>query len=271
MYVVGAQGYLGSRVMASALGAGVEATAVSRSGDTRHGISSISWSQLLKDLSAKPGRRTEVIWILDGAKHNELDRLSDLLGVAGEAIYITAVSSCTVYGDQQGRSCDETTPRSLMTDNAQLKAACEDALEASSVSYSALRLGALYGVDDRGVRQDRIEKWVTEAAREGSVTVPEPTHWRGWLHREQGARALLRAASRRIEGVFNVASSNYRFGDAAAFAATHFDAAVASDGKDDPMDYRIDSTKAERACLLDQLGGEALPDAVTSFAEQYKL
>jgi len=269
MFVVGGQGYVGSRTAALAAEEGAETVVVSRNGDTRHGVSSLAWADFLIDMSAHPGRQISVVWILDGAKHRELDRLKDLLSVADEATYVAAVSSCTVYGDRRGQTCDETTPLSLVTANAKLKAACEDSLKDSSVSYGVLRLGALYGVDDRGVRRDRVEKWVTEASRDGTVTVPEPSHWRGWLHRDQAARALLRAASERIEGTFNVASSNYRLGEAATFAATPFGAAVVSDGKDDPMDYQIDSSKAVQKRLLDQLTGEDMSSTVASFVEKY--
>lgn len=269
MYVVGGHGYVGSRTMAFAANQGIEAVAISRNGDTRRGVPSLAWKDFLSGLSADAGQQTSIVWILDGAKHNELDRLTDLLSLVDSATHVVAVSSCTVYGDQHGAPCDETTPLSLVTANAKLKAACEDALEASPASCGVLRLGALYGVDDRGERSDRVEKWVTEAARDGTVTVPEPSHWRGWLHRDQAARALLRASNQRVAGIFNVASSNYRFGDAAGFAATHFNAAVVSDGKDDPMDYQIDSTVAVRRGLLDQVDGEDLLSTVAAFARKY--
>jgi len=269
MYVVGGHGYVGSRTVAFADKQGVKAIVVSRQGDTRHGVPSLAWPDFLIDMSTRANQRTSIVWILDGAKHSELDRLKDLLDVADESTHVAAVSSCTVYGNQLGQVCDEAVPLSLVTANAKLKAACEATLEASSVSYGALRLGALYGVDDHGVRRDRVEKWVTEAARDGKVTVPEPSHWRGWLHRDQAARALFRTANERVEGIYNVTSSNYRFGEAAAIAADHFGAAVVSDGKDDPMDYQIDSTKAIQRSLLDRLEGEDLPSSVASFAKRY--
>jgi nucleoside-diphosphate-sugar epimerase len=267
--MVGGHGYVGARTVSFAATEGVEAIVVSRDGDTRQGISSLAWADFLIDLREHAGRQTSIVWILDGAKHSELERLKELLSVADDSTYIAAVSSCTVYGDQHGKTCDETTPLSLVTPNAKLKAACEDSLEASPVCYGVLRLGALYGIDDRRVRRDRIEKWITEAAQQNTVTVPEPSHWRGWLHRDQAARALFRAASRRVEGTFNVTSSNYRFGEAASFAAVPFGATVVSDGKDDPMDYQIDSAKALQRHLLDHLEREDLPSAVAAFADTY--
>ncbi|BCJ55315.1 hypothetical protein Asp14428_67900 [Actinoplanes sp. NBRC 14428] len=270
MYVVGGHGYVGSRTVAYAKENGNEAVVVSRGGDTRNGVPSLAWDDFLNDLRHGVGGSISVVWILDGAKHGELEHLDALLKVVDESTYIVGVSSCTVYGDRHGGMCDELTPLSLVTSNAKLKAACEEALGAAPVARGVLRLGALYGIDDRGVRTDRIERWVAEAARAGTVTVPEPSHWRGWLHRDQAARALFRAARDRVDGTFNVTSSNYRFGDAASFAAIPFGATVKGNGKEDPMDYRIDSSLAVEQHLLDQRDGEDLPSAVASFAANYR-
>jgi nucleoside-diphosphate-sugar epimerase len=269
MYIVGGHGYVGSRTASFAATEGAEVTVVSRDGDTRHGTSSLAWPDFLADVRAAAGRRASIVWSLNGARNGELDLLTELLSVADEATYIVAVSTCTVYGNRHGQTCDEATPLSLVTANAKLKAACADALEASAVSYGVLRLGTLYGTDHRGVRDDRIEKWIIEAAHQGTVTVPEPAHWRGWLHLDQAARALFRAADGRVEGTFNVTSSNYRFGEAASFAAAPLGAAVVSDEQDDPMDYKIDSTKAVQRHLLDQLDGEDLPSAVAALVDTY--
>ncbi len=99
-----------------------------------------------------------------------------------------------------------------------------------------------------------------------ATTVPEPSHWRGWLHREQAARALVRAASRRTTGVFNVASANMTFADAAGTAAGLFDASVESDGKPDPSNYQVDSTAARQCDLLDEHPAEDLPSCTRAFA-----
>lgn len=269
MYIVGGHGYVGSRTASFATTEGAKATVVSRDGGIRQGISSLAWADFLTDLRARAGRQTSIVWSLNGARNGELNYLKELLSVADEATYIVAVSTCTVYGNRHGQTCDETTPLSLVTPNAELKAACADALEASTVSYGVLRLGALYGVDHRGARPDRIEKWITEAAQQGTVTVPEPSHWRGWLHLDQAARALLRAAGGRVEGTFNVTSSNYQFGEAASFAAAPFGATVVREAKDDPMDYKIDSTKAFQQRLIDQLDGEDLPSTVAALVDAY--
>jgi nucleoside-diphosphate-sugar epimerase len=270
VYVVGGHGYVGSRTVSYGAAGGDDVVVVSRDGDTRGGVPSLSWEDFLNDLRQRTGEPNSIIWILDGAKHGEPEHLDALLKVADKSTYVVGVSSCTVYGNRHGAVCVESTELDLVTPNARLKAACEDSLEAAPVSYGVLRLGALYGVDERGIRRDRVEKWVTEAVQAGTVTVPEPSHWRGWLHRDQAARALLRAARDRVEGTFNVTSSNYRFGDAASFAAAPFGAEVKGDGKDDPMDYRIDSSRAVEQGLLDQQEGEDLPAAVAAFAAKQK-
>lgn len=269
MYIVGGHGYVGSRVLSYAAAEGHHAGVVSREGDTRRRVPSIAWPDFLADLADRGGRTAPIVWILDGTKHDELNRLNELLAVAETSAYVAAVSSCTVYGDQLGQACDERTPLSLRTPNAELKAACEAALDASGAPHGVLRLGALYGIDDRGVRRDRVEKWVTEAVRDQTVTIPDPSHWRGWLHRDQAARALLRAAQQRVEGIYNVTTSNYRSGDAAAFAAEPFGATVVSDGNDDPLNYQIDSTRATELGLLDQQAGEDLKSSIDAFAAKY--
>ena len=265
MYVVGGHGYVGSRAVAYAIQDGAQVVVVSQGGDARRGVESIRWSDFLSGISATSGQESSIVWLLDGAKHNEQERLSELLDAAGRGIHITAASSCTVYGDAQGSVCDEDAPMQLVTANAQLKASCESALAAGDVSWSSLRLGALYGVDERGVRRDRIEKWVREAAETGTVTVPDHTHWRGWLHHNQAARAMYRAAARRSNGIFNVASSNATFAGAAAAAAAPFEARVVSSEKPDPMNYQISSEKAYADGLLDELEDESFSAEVESF------
>ena len=266
MYVVGGHGYVGSRVVDFAFRRGTEANVVSRDGDDRCGMPSLAWAEFIAQLGAGVGINS-VVWLLDGAKHNELDRIGELLDVADERLYVAAVSTATVYGDQAGRPCDESTASRPVTKHAEVKASCEAALLAAPVQAGILRFGALYGPDNRKVRSDRVEKWVTEAATHGTVTVPEPSHWRGWLNKDQGARALFRAADGRIPGIFNVATSNYRFGDAAGFAAKLFDAKVQSDGKPDPMNYMMIAERARQAGLLDEGPGESLAETVDAFAK----
>jgi nucleoside-diphosphate-sugar epimerase len=218
VYVVGGQGYVGSRVVAYAASRGGQAEVVSRAGDQRQGVASTSWPSFLSGLAESDGP-CDVVWLLDGAKHAEADRLAELLAKASATTHVVLVSTCTVYGDAHGRLCDEKAALDIVTGNARAKFVCETMLAESGISSCVLRLGALYGPDDRGVRADRVEKWVTQAAREGVVTVPEPAHWRGWLHRDQAARALYRAAVEEVEGTFNVASANYTFGATPAFTA----------------------------------------------------
>lgn len=267
MFVVGGHGYVGSRVVAASMAEGVAVEVVSRDSDQRRGITSTAWVDLPEAMRRRSGPFS-VVWLLDGVKHEEQSRLAELLQWAPAAVHVVLVSTCTVYGDQGGRLCAEDTELQVVTAHARTKAGCERMLAESGRSWCVQRLGALYGVDDRGVRADRVEKWVTQAASTGVVTVPEPEHWRGWLHREQAARALFRAARDRVTGVFNVASANLRFGEAAAIAADRFDARVEGDGKPDPCNYRVDATAARDRGLLDERDGEDLPSAVSAFAIQ---
>jgi nucleoside-diphosphate-sugar epimerase len=265
VFVVGGHGYVGSRLVTYGIESGTAPQIVSRDGDTRNGRASIPWSELIRR-AANADDAYSIVWLLDGAKHNELAFLSELTQILSAEAHVVLVSTCTVYGDAGGQLCDEEWPQQLTTPNAKLKAECERLLLDSPASSCIQRLGALYGVDDRGVRADRVQKWVTQAAEKQVVTVPEPTHWRGWVHRDQAARSLYRAALDTISGTFNVASANYPFGAAAGFAADIFDATVQSDGKPDLCNYQVDSTTARAAGLIDERPGEDLLTTVRTFA-----
>lgn len=249
MIVVGGLGYVGSALRQLA----PEAVAVSRDG----GGASRSWVDLLSQLPAS--KAPVIAWLLDGAKHDELDRLDELVAAVPGGSHVVYVSTCTVYGDAAGRTCNEDAPLRLLTPHAELKKAGEEALErADGITSTVLRFGALYGPDARGIRRDRVTKWLTEAHDSGTVTVPDPAHWRGWLHHDQAARALHAAARSRQPGVFNVASANATFADAVSTAARLFDAEIVGSDRPDPLDYRIDATRAREAGLLTEQPGEDL-------------
>ncbi|WP_131746332.1 NAD(P)-dependent oxidoreductase [Frankia sp. Cppng1_Ct_nod] len=267
VYVVGGHGYVGSRVVTEAGRGGV--VVVSWAGDSRRGVPSLAWQEFLDHVESSGP--CSVVWLLDGVKHAEPQRLDELLAVASPEAHVVSVSTCTVYGARHDDLCGENEPVQLLTTHARLKAGCEQTLITSGRSWCVLRLGALYGIDDRGVRKDRIEKWVTQAAGHGTVAVPEPAHWRGWLHRDQAARALWRAASHRVTGLFNVASANLTFGQAARSAADLFGVSVESDGNPDPCSFQINATAARTCGLLDELAGEDLASATASFVADNKL
>jgi nucleoside-diphosphate-sugar epimerase len=265
VFVVGGLGYLGSRVASLAEDAGERVVVVGREGGTVRGRSSLGWADLLAILDGARGGAESLVWLLDGAKHQELDRLRELLPRAPKQTHVVFVSTCTVYGDAGGALCDEGRPLDVRTPHAQPKADGERLLAESGLSWCVQRLGALYGLDDRAVRADRVEQWVTSAATTGVVTVPDPSHWRGWLHREQGARALLGAVRGHVEGVFNVAGANLTFGQAAGLAAEPFGATVEADSSDDACDYHVDSSRARAIGLLDDEPGEDLAGVVRAF------
>lgn len=258
MLVVGGNGYVGSALVSQA---SEEAVVVSRTGREP---GSIAWADLPASLKATAA--PVVVWLLDGAKHDEPARLAELIRAAPRDTHVVYVSTCTVYGDRSGEVCAEDTPLDLITPHAQVKAAGEHALAEAQISTTVLRFGALYGPDPRGVRRDRIEKWLTEARDHGTVTVPDPGHWRGWLHRDQAGRALLAAAGRRVAGTFNVSSADATFADAARSAADWFGASVVGSDSPDPLNYRIDAARARKAGLLSELPEEDLPACTTAFA-----
>lgn len=263
IFVVGGHGYVGTRIAAVAEELGGPTHAVSRHGGTRFGIPSTSWPDFLGELPDCDDAR--VIWLLDGANDDELDRLPELLAAAKSDVQVVAVSTCTVYGNRGDELCTEGLERRLLAPHAKVKAAVEDALAAAPITSCAMRLGALYGIDDRAVRPDRIETWVNQGRHDGMITVPDPDHWRGWLHRDQAARALYRAAANRVAGVFNVTTANLTFGQAVEPAASGTGAQVRGGSTPDLLSYRVDSSAAVAADLLDVLPGESIDEATDAY------
>lgn len=250
---MGGHGYVGAGVVTAAEREQRSVTIVSRAGDTRDGRSSVAWPDWVRQLDRHTG---PVVWLLDGAKHEEPTRLTEFITTAGPDVHVVLVSTCTVYGNQGDRLCPETAPIALLGRHAQVKFACEQLLARSSLHWSVLRLGALYGPDGRGVRRDRTQTWVQQAATVGTVVVPDPEHWRGWVHRDQAARALWRVVRDGRTGVFNVASSNATFGQAAASAAGAFGATVVAGDGPDLCSYRVDAAAARAVGILDEQSGE---------------
>lgn len=263
IFVVGGHGYVGTRIAVAAKDLGGLTRAVSRHGGTQFSIPSISWMEFLAELPSYDDAR--VIWLLDGANDDELDRLAELLGAVNSDAAVVAVSTCTVYGNRGDELCTEGLERQLLAPHAKVKAAVEDALASAPITSCSLRLGALYGIDDRAVRPDRIETWVGEGRRDSVITVPDPDHWRGWLHRDQAARALYRAAANRTSGVFNVTTANLTFDQAVEPAARGTGAQVRAGSTPDPLSYRVDSSAAVTAGLLDELPGESIEAATDAY------
>ncbi|PUB30124.1 nucleoside-diphosphate-sugar epimerase [Promicromonospora sp. AC04] len=261
MFVVGGNGYVGSALVGLAPDGAV---VVSRAGIEP---GAIAWSDLPRALDETIA--PVIVWLLDGAKHDEPARLAELIEAVPPGAHVAYVSTCTVYGYQPGDPCAEDTPLELLAPHARVKAAGEQALADAQISTTVLRLGALYGPDPRGIRRDRVEQWLTEARDHGTVTVPDPAHWRGWLHRDQAARALLAAARMRVAGVFNVSSADATFAGAARPAADWFAAQVVGADAADPLNYRIDSTRAREAGILSVLPDEDLPACITAFAKAH--
>jgi nucleoside-diphosphate-sugar epimerase len=263
IFVVGGHGYVGTRIAAVAEQLDGLTHAVSRHGGTRFGISSMSWPDFLGELPDCDDARA--IWLLDGANDDELDRLAELLAAAKSDATVVAVSTCTVYGYRGDELCTEGFERQLLAPHAKVKAAVEDALAAAPITSCVMRLGALYGIDDRAVRPDRIETWVGQGRRDGVIAVPDPDHWRGWLHRDQAARALYRAAANRAAGVFNATTANLTFRQAVEPAARATGAQVRAGSTPDPLSYQVDSSAAAAAGLLDVLPGEDLEEATEAY------
>jgi len=257
--VVGGHGYVGARI-AKAHGPDT-VVVVSRDGTTQHGIPSVAWPDWTAKIAENPTPR--VIWMLDH-RHDD-ERLLRELAAAAPMAHVTMCGTCTVYGDRGDALCTESTALRPTTANAEAKLRCETFLAESGLGWCSLRLGALFAPNIRGARKDRVQKMV-EQARAGRVVVPDPTHWRGWLHADQAARALWRASVQRADGAVLVASENHTFGEAAGYAAELYDAEVAAAGEPDLSSYRIDAALARSLGILDELPGEGLADTIRAFA-----
>lgn len=96
--------------------------------------------------------------------------------------------------------------------------------------------------------------------------MPAIDHWRGWLHRDQAARALYRAAATRSSGVFNVTTANLTFVQAVQVAAELTGAQIRAGSAPDPLSYRVDSSAAAAAGLLDELPGESIAEVTSAYA-----
>lgn len=264
IFVVGGHGYVGTRIAAAAGDQSRLTHAVTRHGGTKFGLSSTSWPDFLAELPGRDDAR--VIWLLDGANDDEPERLAELLTAANADTAVVAVSTCTVYGNRGDELCAEELERQLLAPHAEIKAGVEDALAAADLTSCVLRLGALYGIDDRAARPDRIETWVNQGRRDHVITVPDPDHWRGWLHRDQAARALYRAAATRMSGIFNITTVNLTFGQAVRPAARETGAEIRAAARPDPLSYRVDSSAAVDAGLLDELPGEGIEETTVAYA-----
>ncbi len=75
--------------------------AASRTGTPALGQPSVAWTDLQQQVHRQQGP-VSIVWLLDGAKHAETDRLAELLTWTSPATHVVLVSTCTVYGDQHG-------------------------------------------------------------------------------------------------------------------------------------------------------------------------
>ena len=124
---------------------------------------------------------------------------------------------------------------------------------------------AVVAVSTCTVYGNRGHALCTEEFERQVITVPDLDHWRGWLHRDQAARALYRAAATRSSGVFNVTTANLTFSQAVEVAAEQTGAEVCADSAPDPLSYRVDSSAAVAAGLLDELPGESIAEATAAY------
>ena len=122
-----------------------------------------------------------------------LARVLDHLPAAGRFVY---VSSSSVYGQTNGEWVDEDSPTEPQEDAGRIVLDAETVLRARRPAAMVLRFSGIYG-PGRLLRRATIEK--------AEPIVGDADKWLNLIHVEDGARAVLAAASRGTPGrVYNV-------------------------------------------------------------------
>ncbi|MEX1119920.1 MAG: NAD-dependent epimerase/dehydratase family protein [Terrimicrobiaceae bacterium] len=108
--------------------------------------------------------------------------------------HVLFVGSTSVYGQTDGSFVDETSPAAPAVETGQIL------LEAESLALAAggcvLRLSGIYGPG----RSVLLRKY-----RDGTATLDgDGTRWVNQVHRDDAARAILHAGTKKLSGIFNV-------------------------------------------------------------------
>jgi nucleoside-diphosphate-sugar epimerase len=276
--VTGGAGYLGSRVTAHLLQAGLWVTVFDKlvyggeallpfqrhpyfklkRGDVRDPSSvaaALDGSDAVVHFAAVVGEPAcsidpEQAWSIN------VDGTRTVLAAAREArtsrfIY---VSTCSNYGSvRPNELANEESPLNPLSDYARAKVECEwlALAEPPPLTSTVLRFGTICGVSGRM----RFDLLVSEMARKCAlgekIDIFSPEAWRPFLHIVDAARAIehvVNASTNRIaQRVFNVVGENYQKRGLVELAKRHFPhAEIAVTRMDsDLRDYRVDGSRID--------------------------
>lgn len=162
---------------------------------------------------------------------------------------IIFMSTCSVYGAQDGVVLDENSPTGPLSVYAATKLEAERSLAGkNAISF---RLGTLYGVGDdfSRVRLDLVVNTLTVRAwQTGKITVFGGDQFRPLLHVKDAARAAVENVGTAASGVFNLHRQNVRIVDLAYQVRNHFpDVEIEHTPMkfQDSRNYRVSSMRAK--------------------------
>lgn len=257
--IIGARGYIGTRLSTLAEHSGIEVQAVTRRPNDHEN----DLDGLLTRLQ-HVGQPITIVWLLAGPRHNEEHQLRRLLAASPDNTRLVYASSCAVYG-QTDHAASEDAPLAPQDDYATAKASYEALVAASRLRASVLRLATVHGHPAAGAPRQSVHQLVRQAAT-GTITLYGADNWRPFLSLDAAARALLRAAlDITLSGTFNVAQEHATFGAIARQAAELLNARIIPDERTDRRSYRVDTTRARAVGLLHD-DGDSLADSMRAYA-----
>ncbi len=161
---------------------------------------------------------------------------------------IVFLSTCSVYGAQDRRVLEETSPTDPLSVYAVTKLAAEEHLKGKDAIV--FRLGTLFGVSDcfSRVRLDLVVNTLTVRAwQQGRISVFGGEQFRPLLHVRDAARACVEQVVGTVRGTYNLHRQNVRIVDLAYQVRNHFPDLVIDQTPitfQDARNYRVSSTKA---------------------------
>ncbi len=274
--VTGGAGYLGSRVTAHLLQAGLWVTVFDKlvyggeallpfqrhphfklkRGDVRD-VSSVAaaldGSDAVVHFAAVVGEPAcsidpEQAWSIN------VDGTKTVLSAAREsrASRFIYVSTCSNYGTvSPNELAKEESPLNPLSDYARAKVECEwlALAEPPPLISTVLRFGTICGVSGRMRFDLLVSEMARKCARGEKIEIFSPDAWRPFLYIVDAARAIehiLNASTNQIaQRVFNVVSENYQKSGLVALAQRHFPQAeiVVTEKNPDLRDYRVDGSR----------------------------
>jgi len=220
--VIGADGFIGSHVVASALAAGASVAAVcvkdgwrlSAIADERLEVLSVAdWDLHVQPADAvvllayePPPSRSEAAWLEHELVVNNERTARAARAAAAEGARVIFASSADVYGAWHDGTVDESTPPEPETPYAKAKLAAEQTLATEVEDLAILRIGTVYGPSEHARRA--IPAFIAACARgEAAVVHGDGSDVRDYIHVGDVAASVVSCVARRPgTDVFNIGS-----------------------------------------------------------------